>query len=822
MAGKLVKRTLVGGGVVAALLMGLHVYNHLRLDGGVLDRGVDALVAEARALGAKARPEYQDLALATLPPNPRTGEFVRLDEQLDRAVLKRRPAEVADTGTILQSLEFDDPNALELKAADGALRLEAQNGVLRVVNDPADHLVNAVPLTVPRDEVGDLLIRLKAEKGSYLRLGWSAKGRPPTDGLIWRHKFDLRLDEGGDFHTYVVNARNVLKRGTRPGEQVGQLYLQPSDAPGAAVEIDYIRFLSKAARYAAAPNGVDDETVANELRRAIFMRPDQTLEFAVQVPQAAPRLDLGLGVLLDGRPLRFSVTLTAADGTVTTLHATEIADTTAWRDARLDLGPWAGQAVRLGLAVEGDPGNVAFWSSPMVSGAPKEPFNVIVMIEDAQRADYLSAYGHPVPTTPFKERLMAERGVLFARAIAQADRTRPSVGAYMTSLYPTATGLWHFSDVLSDRHLTLAELLRAQGYVTASFIENGNAGQSAGMHQGFDRLISDLDQTTEDVFTGPRVTRWLEENRDRNFFLYLHAIDPHAVYDPPQPWRDRAMARLPKEGDERVPWDKVLDPAWLKEPTIASRRLLYEAEIAHNDQVVEEFFRRLDAMGLSRNTLVVMTSDHGEYFGERNFFGNRLWSHRPPGFLAGTHVPLMMVYPERFTRPQRIEAPVQLIDVMPTVLELAGVDRGDLLLQGHSLVGLIEGERPEAWRDRVIVSEEPTAMLKGNPCNCGSLHFRDWHLLGSSWTWPGRVLRFPNLQTWLTASTYRVAEDDRSERLAVASLPDLWLRWRHQAALRDLREADMAIWRGLTAGEAGGGTIDPETIEQLRGLGYVN
>ena len=84
---------------------------------------------------------------------------------------------------------------------------------------------------------------------------------------------------------------------------------------------------------------------------------------------------------------------------------------------------------------------------------------------------------------------MAERGVLFEHAISQAEKTRPSAGAYMTGLYPTTTGLWYFSDVLSDRFLTWAEIMRAQGYLTVAVTQNGNVGPFAGMQQGFDRMI---------------------------------------------------------------------------------------------------------------------------------------------------------------------------------------------------------------------------------------------------------------------------------------------------------------------------------------------
>ena len=90
------------------------------------------------------------------------------------------------------------------------------------------------------------------------------------------------------------------------------------------------------------------------------------------------------------------------------------------------------------------------------------------------------------------------------------------------------------------------------------------------------------------------------------------------------------MAEVPGDATpvERNP---VFDAPWVENPSIESRRRLYEAEIEHNDKVVEEFFRRLDEAGLEPDTLVILMSDHGEYLGDRGFFGNRMWDHRPPG-----------------------------------------------------------------------------------------------------------------------------------------------------------------------------------------------
>ena len=101
----------------------------------------------------------------------------------------------------------------------------------------------------------------------------------------------------------MVNARNVLKRGLKAGESLGRLYLQPADVAGAKVEIDFVRFVSKAARYAEAPHGADYETLGGEMRRVLFMRPGRSWS-SLRVPDRSPRLDFGMGVLLDGRPLR--------------------------------------------------------------------------------------------------------------------------------------------------------------------------------------------------------------------------------------------------------------------------------------------------------------------------------------------------------------------------------------------------------------------------------------------------------------------------------------------------------------------------------------
>jgi hypothetical protein len=167
---------------------------------------------------------------------------------------------------------------------------------------------------------------------------------------------------------------------------------------------------------------------------------------------------------------------------------------------------------------------------------------------------------------------------------------------------------------------------------------------------------------------------------------------------------------------------------------------------------------------------------------------------------------------------------VQLVDVIPTVLELAGIDRTDLLLQGDSLVSLIEGREPERWRDRLTISEEPWAMLKERPCSCASLLFRDSHVLSSTYLWPQNRANpiLPGIQTFVKTHVYRYRDDPKELLPSLTFLPDLYVRWIANDTVSRLREANQTTWRKLTEGENVDLKVDPDTLEHLRGLGYVN
>ena len=517
-------------GVLLLSLVALHVVNHVRVDAGGLSAAVEPLIERAREIESRARPEYQGHALATLPPSEINGAFYRLDERLAEAKVAKAPnLEAGGKAAILYALEMDDPSTSGLVAPKDDVTQRLQQGVLSLSgHDGTGYLTNATPITVRRDEVGDIIIRARATKHTRLTLGWSKEANPANP---FKHQVDMSLEQSDEPQSYVINARDILRRGLGPDDLVAHIFLRPSAVADAVVEIDYIRFVSKLGVFLSAINGVVHEEIGGEMRPAIYMLTDQSLLWPIDVPAEMPRLDLGQGLLGGDVPVNFSVTV-EHDGVTKVVQDANVSSTLSWQDASIDLQPWAGKSVNVGLHVEAASSKtLALWSNPRIWSARKDRFNVIIILEDALRADYLSTYGYKRETSPNKTAVMDRQGVVFEHAFSQANKTRPSVPSILTGLYPTATGVWHFSDYLSERYLTLAEIMRSQGFVTASFIQNGNAGAYAGLHQGFEVLRDAklMGKAAENILGEP-VFEWMEEHRDQNFFLYLHAIDPHGPY----------------------------------------------------------------------------------------------------------------------------------------------------------------------------------------------------------------------------------------------------------------------------------------------------
>jgi arylsulfatase len=798
---------------LGGVLIAVGVANERALGGDFYD-GLDALVKRAIAVRDAARPEYQRDVLAALPENPDVGPVVRLDDRIAEARIIEEPVRTdAYSGyENVFALEFD---SAELTTAPGGeMPVQVREGVLVVTQAQDAYLRNAQPVAIVTDDVGEVVIRARARKGKNFTLAWNPHA-DPVRPLQYRLQIPMIAD--GEFHNYFVNARSALRRGLEEGgNQIHFLAVQPSDVVGDEVEIDFIRFLSTRSRYMRKPRDVLYETIAGEMRPVVSMLPRQTLEFSAHVPAEEPRLSFGTAVIGVGSRIDFIVQV-VSDGKTTELHRQSVDAPGAWHDASYDLRAWAGRDVALRIGVDGQVGSVGLWSSPTIYGRPKQPFRVMVFLEDAERADHLSLYGYDKPTSPFKEELLRDKGAVFMRARSQDNVTRASVPSMMTSLLPSVTGVWSFADMLRPEFLTLAEVMRQQGFATASFVQNSNAGPAAGLHQGFD-VTADLVSLhgPQTLLEGEPLWNWLRSHKDRNSFVYLHIADPHGPYDPPPPYDAPFRALTSTEAvQERI---ESVDPEWVHSPTREGRITLYDGEIRHNDEVLRRFFARLRSEGLFDDTLFVFVADHGEHFGEHG-----VWTHRPPGHVQVTGVPLVLMHPQKIPKPLRITEPVQLLDVMPTVLEFAGVDASGLAMQGDSLAGLVAGKDAEFWRNRVVASEEVTMRDKVKTGRnrglrvSGSLFYRDWHFIASRTFWPQRGYWPESLRL----KVFNVTSDPQERDALARFLPDAYLRYKYTVGLNRLQSISEEAGRLFRSSNEQDFQFDPDTLEHLKALGYV-
>jgi arylsulfatase A-like enzyme len=314
--------------------------------------------------------------------------------------------------------------------------------------------------------------------------------------------------------------------------------------------------------------------------------------------------------------------------------------------------------------------------------------NIVLVVWDAARADHLSAYGYAHPTTPNLERIASE-GVLFETCIVAGPWTLPSMASLFTGLHPRDHRVTAANFGLSVEIPTLAEQLRDAGYATAGYTANPWVAEFTGLSRGFEEF-QEVWRTPATVrhdegaeITNEWIEEWLDSRGDsaQPFFLFALYIEPHFPYRPP-----------PGYGDRFVPPD--LDPSvlarvqtWIHPREVGyvlqapdhdvspdefrAMRALYAAELFYVDERLGELTTILERRGLLDNTIFVITSDHGEHFGEHGFM-----DHKMTVYEEVIRVPLVIRYPPELPRGRRVPALVQNVDVAPSLLAWAGIEGG--------------------------------------------------------------------------------------------------------------------------------------------------
>lgn len=305
-------------------------------------------------------------------------------------------------------------------------------------------------------------------------------------------------------------------------------------------------------------------------------------------------------------------------------------------------------------------------TSPPAAPRVTERPNLLFVSFDTTRRDHISAYGHDLLTTPRIDRLAAE-GLLFTDALAVVPTTGPSHATMFTGQYPQVHGAFRNGVKLKDEHVTLAEVLSAEGYRTGAFLSGWTLrDQQCGLGQGFAtyddagfdhrynvvNLMRRADAVTDAALA------WFEQGAGaRPWFAFLHYFDPHEPYpDPP------LVDVPPNPAASNLPRSEV------------HRQQLrqYDGEIAFADA---QFGRLLDALqerGDLRNTLIVFTADHGQSFGD-NGYGGPEGAHGRKVYQSQVAVPLVMWWPGQVLAGQRSDLPVSHVDLLPTIVDLLGV-----------------------------------------------------------------------------------------------------------------------------------------------------
>jgi arylsulfatase A-like enzyme/Tfp pilus assembly protein PilF len=428
--------------------------------------------------------------------------------------------------------------------------------------------------------------------------------------------------------------------------------------------------------------------------------------------------------------------------------------------------------------------SVAVWWLPialclLTSCTPREqPWNVLLVTFDTTRADRIGCYGNERIATPTLDALAAS-GVRFADAMSAVPITAPSHSTIHTGRYPIAHGVRDNGlFVLAEEQTTLAEILRARGYATGAAIGAYPLTARFGLAQGFDLYDDHLTGAFEDHL-GERVVAkerlffderraaqvnealvpWLRENATRPFFAWVHYFDPHQPFEPPAPF------------DQDYADD------------------LYNGEIAYADSRLGFLLEQLEELGVMDRTIVIFAADHGEGRGEHNEE-----THAVLAYQSTLHVPLIVRTPSRIGAGRVVEDGVATVDIVPTVLDLLGIEAPDSI-QGRSLVPLLRGANP--GRSRVRYAENLSPRLT-----------HGWGELRVLTDGPLKYIHGPR------SELFDLHQDPSEKTNLVEEMPEEAARL--EALLQHFLD------RNAVAGVSVPSELDDEVRQRLESLGYLH
>jgi len=342
--------------------------------------------------------------------------------------------------------------------------------------------------------------------------------------------------------------------------------------------------------------------------------------------------------------------------------------------------------------------------------------HLVIVVIDAARADHLGCYGYPRDTTPNIDRLAAESFV-FDNHFCQIPLTAASTVSLFTSQFPDTHGVFYRAEPDSSPAFTLAAALDTAGFRTALFSSNPSASPAVGVGTDFHEAYHRTRSVTEGVGFSPEALllcfgRWLEDGEPSRIFAYLHFLPPHTPYDQPDQFTrlfaDRAPPGFHPDAYHPDQFDFPIDaePEPLDAPPLPDWINLYDANLRYADWAVGEVVNTLTAAGLLEDTILIVTADHGEAFGEHGF----IW-HAHAIHDEATRIPLLIRFPSNPAPPRRIDCLTQTVDLLPTLCDLFALPYPAQEVHGRSLLPVLAGQADRAGTYTVTKSYRPEKYI---------------------------------------------------------------------------------------------------------------
>ena len=572
-------------------------------------------------------------------------------------------------------------------------------------------------LYLPLEADAPMQLRLRAK--AYANTALIAYVNGKTAG-------EARVSKADGFHEIVIPIRSGLLRVGENAVMLRATKTAPVRGKSRSLAVDWVSFepqTTEAPAESRAPLAF--ETIdAGEGRSALVLPPGARLDWFVEVPVGGT-LELAAASPSGSSELMVDVKTDASRVGI------RPAVKGSWKDVELPIGRLGGQIARVRLSNEGS-SDVALADVRVLRPATEvvsidEPArNVVVLLIDTLRASKLQTY-YPksgVKTPAIDE--FASEGALFERAQSPENWTKPSVASVLTSLHPASHKTKQDASKLPRSALMLSEVYKEAGFKTASFIANGYVSNAFGFDQGWDHYTNYIREqrntNASNVFG--EAQGWIEKNKDKRFFVYIQTIDPHVPYDPPDKFLKMYDAK-PYNGQVKNRRTHLMldeakkNPKKYKFTARDKERIeaLHDGEISYHDAYFGRFLSKLRELGLEENTIVVVTSDHGEEFQEHGS-----WGHGHSVYQELLGVPLMFRWPGVIPADLRVGPVVSTMDIGPTVLEATGVAIPSRF-EGRSLLGFMRGDWPlapyVAFSDfldhrRVIRGGDWKLIIRGN------------------------------------------------------------------------------------------------------------